>query len=707
VSRPLESLAWPFSRASEAAQALVRAAGLDPHPVELPPPPASVSPDNREARSRWFQAMAGWLGVELEEASASYPDAEAMLAGTGPALLELSGGRQLLVVLGRRGRRLRLLGPELDEHLRPLEEVHEALCREVEALRAPQVEQVLERAVVPAGRKARARAALLRELLSEKRVEGCWLLRLPPGSSFLGQARHLGLSRLAGALLLSYVGQSVLLILSWWLLGRGALRGRLDTDWLVAWVLMLLTLIPLRLLSVWSGGRLAILTGALLKRRLLAGALRLDPETLRRKGAGQFLGQVLESNAVERLAISGGLVGVASLMELLLAMGVLQAGAGGWLQVLMLALMSATFLWTGVRYYRTRRAWTARHLEMTHDLVERMTGHRTRLIQEPRERWHAGEDGLLERYLRQSARVDGATVVITTALPYVWLLLGLLGLSGSFIAGAEPEGLAVALGGVLFAYQALRRLARGLTRVAGAAIAWEQVRDTFMAATRSEPGLPSAVRARPQGPSTSGGTLVEGSGLTFRYPGRSEPVLSGCDLRIARGERVLLEGPSGGGKSTLGAMLAGLRVPDSGLLLVSGLDRWTLGLEGWRERIVAAPQFHENHVLTGTFAFNLLMGRGWPAEPKDLREADTLCRGLALGALLDRMPGGLLQMVGETGWQLSHGERSRLYIARALLQGAELIVLDESFAALDPDTLRTTMDCVLRRAPALVVIAHP
>ena len=52
------------------------------------------------------------------------------------------------------------------------------------------------------------------------------------------------------------------------------------------------------------------------------------------------------------------------------------------------------------------------------------------------------------------------------------------------------------------------------------------------------------------------------------------------------------------------------------------------------------------------------------------------------------MPAGMLQMVGETGWQLSHGERSRLYIARALLQDAELVVLDESFAALDPENLQ-------------------
>ena len=71
------------------------------------------------------------------------------------------------------------------------------------------------------------------------------------------------------------------------------------------------------------------------------------------------------------------------------------------------------------------------------------------------------------------------------------------------------------------------------------------------------------------------------------------------------------------------------------------------------------------------------------------------------------MPGGILQMVGETGWQLSHGERSRLYIARALLQGPEVLILDESFAALDPETLRGTLGYVLERAPTLIVIAHP
>ncbi len=55
-------------------------------------------------------------------------------------------------------------------------------------------------------------------------------------------------------------------------------------------------------------------------------------------------------------------------------------------------------------------------------------------------------------------------------------------------------------------------------------------------------------------------------------------------------------------------------------------------------------------------------------------------------------------MVGETGWQLSHGEKSSIFLARALLQDSQLVVMDESFAALDPETLEMCLDCAYRRA---------
>ena len=79
---------------------------------------------------------------------------------------------------------------------------------------------------------------------------------------------------------------------------------------------------------------------------------------------------------------------------------------------------------------------------------------------------------------------------------------------------------------------------------------------------------------------------------------------------------------------------------------------------------------------------------------------------LDLGDLIDRMPTGLFQPVGETGWQLSHGERSRVFMARALLQGADMVVLDESFAELDPESLQRCLPEAAELSKTLLVVAH-
>jgi ATP-binding cassette subfamily B protein len=333
-----------------------------------------------------------------------------------------------------------------------------------------------------------------------------------------------------------------------------------------------------------------------------------------------------------------------------------------------------------------------------------MVGHRTRLAQQAAGHWHDGEDQELDRYFSLSREMDRNEAWFLAFVPRGWLLVGVAGIGPAFVNGSgSTAGLAVALGGVLLAFGALQRLTSGLWNLVGAAIAWEQVAPLFHAAARPETaGHPASAAA--DGAANS--KLIEAYDLVFRYQERPEPVLRHCNLSVWKGDRILLEGPSGGGKSTLASMLTGLRSPDSGLLLVGGLDRHTLGPIGWRRRVAAAPQFHENHVLTGTFGFNALMGRDGILTWDDFQEAETVCNELGLGELIRRMPAGMLQMVGDTGWQLSHGERSRLFIARALLQDADLIVLDESFAALDPENLQCALECVLRRARSVLVIAH-
>src|SRR4030095_846387 len=173
----------------------------------------------------------------------------------------------------------------------------------------------------PQGGEARGRGAILHERLSPVRLHDAWLLRLPPGASIWRQIRQARLPRHLLVLTGAHTVQYFLVLLSWWLVGRGALEGRLDQGWLLAWALILLTTVPFRLLTIWSQGVLAISAGGLLKQRLLYGVLRLEPEEVRHQGAGQFFGRVLESQAVESLALSGGFLALAVGGERLLAGG--------------------------------------------------------------------------------------------------------------------------------------------------------------------------------------------------------------------------------------------------------------------------------------------------------------------------------------------------------------------------------------------------
>jgi len=724
--RDLMTLAWPVEQLGEAMETIARQRGLSPRQVEAPTPPVSLRTKSSAVLGAWVEAAAGYLGFEAEPVEVPYNEIEKLVRGGGPALLRLpafhhldhQGEPRFLALIGGNRRTVALLSPDLKIHRVRHEAVCEALRRPLEAPLEASVEQLLNQAGVAKRRQARARAALLREQLSYAHISGGWLLRLPPGASFWQQLKQARLLRSLFAPAGLYACQYVLTLLAWWVLGARAMNGQFDRGWLMAWALLLLTAVPFHLLATWMQGRFAIGAGGLLKQRLLCGALRLQPEEIRHQGAGQLLGQIIESSAIETLVLNGGFLALVAAIETVMAVAILSLGAGGWLHALMLCGWVALTLLVAWRYFRRQRTWTETRLQMTNDLVERMVGHRTRLAQEAREGWHDGEDQSVERYLATSSTMDRA-MVRQAMMPRGWLVVGLLGLGSAFISGSgSPGALAISIGGTLLGFRALQKLMSSLSSLLSAAIAWRQVAHLFRAAARVEengtgsvsdllPDMTPKAAARSRSPYTNAPVLLEAHDLSFRYREIGEPVLRGCNVQIREGDRLLLEGASGGGKSTLASLLTGLRAPASGLLLLSGLDRQTLGARGWRQRVAAAPQFHENHVLTGTFAFNLLMGRQWPPSAEDMTEAETICRELGLGDLLNRMPAGLLQMVGETGWQLSHGERSRLFLARALLQGAEMVILDESFGALDPETLRRCLRCTLDRASTLLVIAHP
>jgi ABC-type multidrug transport system fused ATPase/permease subunit len=701
-------LAWPVTHLGRALELLARTSGLRARssaPVPSPPPRIEAS---RDALGRWVEEACRRLNLEAESAEIPYNAVERSLCHAGPALLTLAGpnGPSYLALVAAGRRAAVVLGPDGQRHRVRISELAAWLRQDLEAPLAPMVQALVAEAGIPAGRRYQAGLAILRDRFGSTPVSPCWLLRLRADAPFWQHVRQALLPRHLVIFSIAYLATACVGVTAWWIVGRAALEGRFDAGTLVAWTFLLLMLVPLGLVAAWSQGVFAIGAGGLLKLRLLYGALRLEPDETRHQGVGQHLARVIESESIESLMLAAGFSALATSVDLVLTAAIFVAAS----QFAHLALLLVTLLITsvlGYSYFKRLQQWTNARLHMTQDLVERMVGHRTRLAQEPSSRRHEGEDELLERYLVLSSWMDWTGLVLS-AVPRCWLMIGILALAPSFVTGQSSPGmLAVALGAILLSFGALARLTSTFGYVAGAAIAWKQIKPLLEAARRPEAvgcadPAPPSFPAKPSRP----GPLVMARDLVFRFRDRAEPALQGCSFRISQGDRIHLSGPSGSGKSTLVSLLTGLRTPASGVLLLDGLDRATLGADAWRRRVVAAPQFHENHVFSETLAFNLLMGRRWPASPEDLELAETVCRRLGLGDLLDRMPGGLFTLVGETGWQLSHGERSRLFMARALLQDADLVLLDESFAELDPESLRHCLTEVAGLSRTLLVVAH-
>jgi ATP-binding cassette subfamily B protein len=697
----LAACSWPMARVGEAMQELATRAGLRHRRAELPDSPGLLAARDRVAARTWIRATAACLDIEAEPVTACYGTLPGLLRSS-PALVQIRLGDELrvLAVMGSY-----CITPALDMVPMDARQIRSALAAQLEQGLREGLGRILQGAGVTGKACGRVFDAMLEERLGSVPLAEVWQLSVSPSAGLFQQLRHAGIGKQLGIFLGANAVEYALWIGAWILAGRWALAGRFDMGWLLAWALVLLTIAPVHTLAAWNQSKLAITSSWLMMRMLLEGSFRLDPEDVRGQGAGQLLGRVLDTEALHTLALTGGLTGLTAVLQLLAAAALLVLGAQApWMAILLGAWIALTLV-LGWIYYRRRREWTAARVNLTSDTSERMVGHRTRIAQQPAENWHRGEDSSLAGYVERSRNVDALAAVFVGVLPKAWLIVGIAAMTQGVVAeSVSAPFLTAQLGAILLAHNSLRALGAALASLSGAAISLERVRDLLAASRKVEtPGDPAIAVAMA---SSSSRPLLAMRDVSYHYPGRVSNAVTHATLAIAERDRVLVQGASGSGKSTWGSLASGFRVPESGLLFLRGIDRKTLGSREWRRRVASAPQFHENYTLAGSLAFNLLMGREWPPDPKDLREAEQVCRELGLGPLIDSMPAGLMQMVGETGWQLSNGEKSRVYLARALLQRADLIVLDETFAALDAETAQAAMDCVIRRAPSLVCIAH-
>ena len=189
--------------------------------------------------------------------------------------------------------------------------------------------------------------------------------------------------------------------------------------------------------------------------------------------------------------------------------------------------------------------------------------------------------------------------------------------------------------------------------------------------------------------------------LSFAYPGSESQAIDKCSFEITRGEMVAICGPSGSGKSTLIDLMIGALIPDSGEVLVSGVEPKKC-FSNWKDKVSFMSQ--NFMVQNSTIAENVTFPDEYKPEDRDTVES-------ALKSALLNFDVSKLEAhspVGERGELLSGGEKQRLGLARALFRDPEILILDEFTSALDQHTEDKVMESVesFKGKKTVIVIAH-
>lgn len=191
--------------------------------------------------------------------------------------------------------------------------------------------------------------------------------------------------------------------------------------------------------------------------------------------------------------------------------------------------------------------------------------------------------------------------------------------------------------------------------------------------------------------------------VSFRYENTSAPALSNVNLRIAKGESIGVCGPTGGGKTTLVDLLAGLLDPTSGTIRVDGQDLRGQARE-WQQNLGVVPQ--SVFLLDDTLRRNIAFGI--PDEEIDESAVVAAVRLAQLSEFVGSLPEGLETRVGERGVRISGGQRQRVAIARSLYRKPSVLIFDEGTSALDSITeaeLIGTLDSI-RGERTTIIVAH-
>ena len=221
------------------------------------------------------------------------------------------------------------------------------------------------------------------------------------------------------------------------------------------------------------------------------------------------------------------------------------------------------------------------------------------------------------------------------------------------------------------------------------------------AITRIDSVLQSPPLSQPSAPQHPKDSSVTLDHVTFSYDG-AKNALEDVSLSIGAGQTAAFVGPSGGGKSTLAALVARFFDPQSGSISIGGVNVKDIDKNKLMDTVSFV--FQNSRLIKGSILDNVRMGR--PDATDD--EVFSALRAAQCMDIIEKFPDGANTVIGSQGIYLSGGETQRLAIARAMLKNAPVLILDEATAFADPDNETRVQAAFkeLAKGRTVIMIAH-
>jgi subfamily B ATP-binding cassette protein MsbA len=438
-----------------------------------------------------------------------------------------------------------------------------------------------------------------------------------------------------------------------------------------------------------------------LRERCFAHYLRLPSSYYARSSTGELLAQLTNySEEVGKASTDGfKILLVDGMTVLVLVTMMFLYSTQLTLFVLLIGPLIGTVVsQVGKRYRRVSRRIQGSLADVNHVAQQVLTGERDVKIYGASAVEQARFGGINQFNLRQNLKITATSAVSTSIVQFlaaaalalvVWLASR--GYGGKQMEPGDFMAYITAMLGILPSLKRLTTvqalLQRGLTALGS-------IQRVLAEPQEVDNGTHSSTRAL-------GALRFEGVGV--RYPGAEADALTDINLDIPAGSTVALVGRSGGGKSTLAALLPRFLNPDQGRITLDGVDLRDWTLQSLRQQIALVSQ----HVVlfNDSVHNNIAFGSMRTAATEQVQAAAAAAQA---SGWIDELPQGLQTSVGENGALLSGGQRQRVAIARALLKDAPVLILDEATSALDNESERLIQQAfdALRRDRTVLVIAH-